>query len=50
MTIQEPHFISPLAPAQEDEPMFRLRVPIIPTLLGALALLNVASVVLVLLE
>lgn len=50
MTMDETHLVSRLKRAQDDKPAFRLRIPIVPTLLGVLAMVNVASVVFVLLE
>jgi hypothetical protein len=50
MTMDETHLVSRLESVRDDRPAFRLRIPIVPTLLGVLAMVNVASVVFVLLE
>jgi len=39
-----------LAPIPDDGPPARLRLPIIPALIGLLAALNIASVILALIE
>jgi hypothetical protein len=50
MTINETHLGSPLTTVQDEKRTFRLRVPVVPTLLAALAMVNVTSVVLALME
>jgi hypothetical protein len=49
MAIKESHLES-LTEAACDRASWRLRLPLFPTLLGALAILNIASVVMVLME
>jgi hypothetical protein len=49
MAIKESH-LEPFTEAAFDRASWRLRLPLFPTLLGALAVLNVASVVMVLME
>jgi hypothetical protein len=49
MAIKESHLES-LAEAACDRASWQLRLPLFPTLLGALAILNIASVVMVLME
>jgi hypothetical protein len=50
MTMDETHLGSPLGSAQDDRPAPRICIPIVPTLLAVLAMVNVTSVVFVLLE
>ena len=44
------HLRSRMAPLFDDRPPTRLLLPIIPTLIGTLAVLNITSVVLALIE
>ena len=50
MTMDETHLASRLRGVQDERPAFRLCIPIVPALLGILAVVNVTSVVFVLLE
>ncbi len=50
MTMDETHLVPRLRRVQDDRPAHRICIPIVPTLLAVLAMVNVTSVVFVLLE
>jgi hypothetical protein len=50
MATQRSRLLGPIETSRDDDQRPRLRVPLIPTLVGALALMNIASAVLALIE
>lgn len=50
MELKGSHLASCIETSQDDSLVVRFRIPLVPALLGALAVLNIASAIMVLME